>query len=856
MSVLVKEVKFNEEAKEPLINGVNTICDAVASTMGYRGRTVLIESPGGLPLVTKDGVSVADSIFLEGAVESLGCEFVKQGCRKTVSEAGDGPQPLYSKILTPNGWIKMGDVSAGDIICGSNNTIQNVLDVFPKGEKEVLNVIFSDGRVVECCEDHLWTVTTRDGIRKTITAKEMIENEVYSFKKNGKKSFRYFVETTASEFNKNETTIDPYLLGLLLGDGSLGVGGSVELSIGYKKKHVLDKIKLPEGMSFEVRDVESKNYLRVKFFGNNSDGLTLKDLLNELGLLGSNSHTKFIPKNYLYSSIEDRKKLLQGLIDTDGYMNKRGKFEYSTVSESLYNDFLELNRGLGNRTSQRKLIRKANSSYSDNPIYRVSEIDGYKNGIKISSIEKTGNYTEMKCIMVSNSDNLYITDDYVITHNTTGTAVLIKELVRLSQEQLKKGVSAIDLKIGIESAVKDIVQYIKESSIKVEDHFLYDIARISANNDEELGKIISEAFLMAGDNGVVSYEQSDNGKTYIDFVGGMPISRGWEFEGFVNKPENRSIEFSNSVMILLSNRKFQNIREVLPVVEYCHKNNHELLIISEMEYEVTKVLYANKKNGLKVAVIAPPSIGEKRRDYFTDISLATGGLIVDLDTSTLLEGYDMEVLLGKCDKVVVTKEDTVLFFNERPNTEAIDSKIEELNSVIKNSHNKLEIEYMQDRVSKLACGVSVIKVGWSTEVELKEKLDRVDDAIHAVKAAKSEGVVYGGGIALLNASYDVDSKKGKVNNGYNIVREAIKKPFKTILDNAGVNPSDIENQLLNYTKVMGYDVKEYEIVDMLKSGILDPAKVIRLELENAASVATTILTTNVTITHKRDESNK
>lgn len=529
MSVLVKEVKFNEEAKEPLIRGVNTICDAVASTMGYRGRTVLIESPGGLPLVTKDGVSVADSIFLEDAVESLGCEFVKQGCRRTVSEAGDG---------------------------------------------------------------------------------------------------------------------------------------------------------------------------------------------------------------------------------------------------------------------------------------------------------------------------------------TTGTAVLIKEIVRLSQEELKKGVSAIDLKIGIENAVKDVVEYINENSIKVEDHFLYDIARISANNDEELGKIISEAFLLAGDNGVVSYEQSENSNTYIDFIGGMPVSRGWEFEGFVNKPENRSIEFTNSPRILLSNRKFQNIREILPVIEHCHKNNQELLIVSEMDYEVTKVLYANKKNGLKVAVIAPPSIGEKRRDYFTDISLATGGLIVDLDTSTLLEGYDMEVLLGKCDKVIVTKEDTVLFFNERPKKDGIDSKIEELNNVIKNSHNKLEIEYMQDRISKLACGVSIIKVGWSTEVELKEKLDRVDDAIHAVKAAKAEGVVSGGGIALLNASYDVENKKGKMSSGYKIIREAIKKPFKTILDNAGVNTSEIEKELLTRQKSTGYDVKMYEIVNMIDSGILDPAKVIRLELENAASVATTILTTNVTITHKRDESSK
>lgn len=518
--MVIKEVKFNQEAKEPLIKGISTVCDAVATTMGYRGRTVLIESPGGLPIVTKDGVSVAESIFLEDATESLGCEFVKQACRKTVNEAGDG---------------------------------------------------------------------------------------------------------------------------------------------------------------------------------------------------------------------------------------------------------------------------------------------------------------------------------------TTGTAVLTKAIIDNSQKYLKKGESAIDLKNGIDFAVKEVVDYIKSTSKEVDDSYLFDVARISANNDSELGEIIAKAFISAGKNGVVSYEQSESSETYLDFIDGMPIARGYEFEGFVNKPENRSIEFNNNPFILLSNRRFQNITELLPVIEFCHHAKKELLIISEMEFEVMKVLYANKKNGLKVATIIPPSIGEKRRDYLTDISLATGGLIIDLDTSTNIEGYDMNELLGKCSRLTVTKDDTVLFFNEKPNADRVQSKIEELNKVIKNSNNNLEKEYLRDRISKLACGVSVIKVGGTTEVEIKEKIDRVDDAINAVKSAISEGVVVGGGLALYNASL----KLVPISKGYKCLLESIQAPMRTILSNAGVKLDSIEGNLLAQKDNYGYDVKDYEIVDMFEKGIIDPSKVIRLALENAASVATTVLLTNTTITHKR-----
>jgi len=436
---------------------------------------------------------------------------------------------------------------------------------------------------------------------------------------------------------------------------------------------------------------------------------------------------------------------------------------------------------------------------------------------------------------------------------TTTTAVLTKTMINLAEKELKNGESAIDLKNGMELAKDDVIDYLKSKAIPVKDEFLFDVAKISANNDEELGKVISDAFIKAGKNGVVSYEKSPNSSTFVDTIGGMPIERGWEFEGFNNVPEKRCVEFNNKPLILLSNRKIQSIRDILPVLEYIAQNKKELLIVSEMEYDVMKTLFLNTKQGLKVAVITPPSIAEKRRDYLTDIRLATGGMVLDVDTSDNIDIIDIESLLGSCDRLTVTKDDTVLFFDEKPNQKQVTSKIQELYKVIENSNNDLEKNYLHDRISKLACGVSVVNVGANTEAELKEKMDRVDDAIHAVKAAISEGVIQGGGTALVNASRFIfsDVNKSDYSKGYGVVVESILQPFYTILRNADLDEDEMLEQCKLVDENIGYDVKEYRTTDMIKSGIIDPVKVVRCALENAISASTTVLMTNTTITYKR-----
>jgi chaperonin GroEL len=428
---------------------------------------------------------------------------------------------------------------------------------------------------------------------------------------------------------------------------------------------------------------------------------------------------------------------------------------------------------------------------------------------------------------------------------TTSTAVLIRSLVEESHKQLQY-VSANVIKSEVEKSLSKVVSSLKKSAKEVTKSNLKNVAIISANNDEELGSVIAEAFIKAGDNGVVSYEVSDTNKTYIDFIDGLPIARGWEFEGFVNNPSSRSIEFNENPLILLSYRKITNVRELLPILEYAHKEKKELLIVSEMEYSVMQVLYANKKNGLRVGVINPPSIGEKRRDYLSDISIAVGAMVLDIDTSNNIESYNMEDVLGECSRVTVSKEDTVLFFNERKNHSAITARIDELNSIIMSSNNKLEKEYLKDRVSRLACGVSVVKVGGNTDVEVKEKMDRVDDAIHAVRAALEGGVVSGGGSALLYASFGLKDSIGDV-----ILRSVCEAPIRTILSNGDIDMNMIDKLIDINRKNLGVDVNDGQIKNMFSQGIIDPLKVVVVALENAVSASMTILTTDTTVTLKR-----
>lgn len=846
---ILKDISRGPEAQSQILSGVGKLAEVVGSTMGFRGRTVLIESPYGLPEPTKDGYKVLQSIFLEQPVESMSCEIAKQASQRTVDFAGDGPQPLYSKILTPFGWSTMGEMKEGSIICGTNGTTQTVLGVYPKGEKEILKVKFSDGRIVECCEDHLWQITNENKNKEVTSVKTILDRGLFRIKGKNKNKIQYknYTPITFVDFHqKEELPIDAYTLGVLLGDGSLSGKDSstIEISLGYKKEHILDKLIFPEGISFRATRCDAKNYIRVKITGKDKFGKTIKNYLDEIGLLGTLSRTKFIPQSYLFSSLENRKKLLQGLTDTDGYINKKGLIEFSSVSEELCKNFLDLCRGLGMQLNY-SCRKNGPTSYKEGTImYKVVELKGYANGLKIIDIERTGIKTQMQCIKVSNDDSLYITDDYVVTHNTTCTIVLLHAFLKNSIEAVKNGKSPIDVKHEIEKSRDLIIKYLDDISLPINDELIYSVALTSANGEEEIAKIVAEAFIKAGAHGAVSHLRSNTDETYLDFIDGTLLEGGYASDYFITNHADRTCEFERP-FVVFSTSMFKTTRMITPFLEVALQEKRPIVIVADWSdsqtFGVRDMVITNfLQHKAPFALVNAPSFGNKRRDFLTDLATKC-----DTTPITSLSGDDFKgretEFLGTCEKITIGKMDTIIVpIQNEAIQEEVNGKISELKSNLEVAKSQLEKNYIQDRIAKLAGGVSIIKVGSIIESELGEKIDRVEDAVCAVRSAKEEGVLAGGGVALLNATMNAFGLD-------KVTYLSVMSPFEKIMENAGKNKLVLEN---GYP--FGYDVKNFKEVNMIEAGIVDSTKAIKHALTNAISASNTLLMTDNVITNKRN----
>jgi len=837
------KIKFSTEARESLKRGVDQVANAVKESLGAEGRNVIIPAPNGGYMITKDGVSIARSIYPEDGFEAIGASLIKEAATRTNGEAGDGPQPLYSKVATPNGFVKIEDLEIGDVICGVNEDYQTVTGIFEKGEKEIYQVIFSDGRVVECSDNHLWSVVTSYGASKDITVKDMIKSDKVSYLKGEHISHNYYVPLTEAQFYKKELLIDPYFMGLLLGDGSLSGTGSVELSLGKDKEHVLDNLVLPEGVSFHKSWVDSKNYFRVKFVGVNSEyGSIMRYLLSEYNLLGVKSDTKFIPSDYLLSDIEDRKKLLKGLLDTDGYINNRNLFEFSSVSEQLKDGFQELCNSLSIPISTSKLIRKENSSYSDTPIYRILQRKGFKYGEQIVAIVPTGVYTDMMCIKVSGSDSLYITDNYIPTHNTTTATVIAQSIFEGGLSLIDKGSSSVEIKKGIDKASEDVVLKLKEMSEAVTSDNLKHVATISANGDEELGEMISKAFNKIGKHGTVLSTISDTSETYVEVREGTVLDRGYTSRVFRTDVQRDLCKLENP-FVLLHRGKIEKGDKIVKLFDAVfQKPEGRLLIITDdIDPFVHSVIAQNIDSGAirnKICVVSLPQILKIQLDLLNDLAVLTGATIVSAEKGTKIEAS----VLGKIKSCVVSEKDTVIVGDTNNLTELVKS----IKDKIEITKNKFDKEELQERLSRITGGVATIYIGAKSDSELAEKSDRVEDSINATRSALEEGIVSGGGVALMNICNALkgnnSDKKPAFKDGYNLLLDSCLQPFLQILINAGmVNP---------YTDLKegeGIDVKTGEKVMMLDYGIIDPTKVTRCAVENAASVASTFLTTEAVV---------
>ncbi len=427
----------------------------------------------------------------------------------------------------------------------------------------------------------------------------------------------------------------------------------------------------------------------------------------------------------------------------------------------------------------------------------------------------------------------------------TTTATVLAHAILKEAYKVSDKTNSRELKDGIKSAVKKVVKYLESVAIEAKGDMITQIATISTNNDEELGGIISEAFKAVDNTGVVMLETSASGKTEFEIVDGVQYEKGITNSHFITNKQNKTAELENPLVLLIES-PVDTIRQIQSVLEYVIKNNKPLLIIGDLEQGVLSALAMNKNKGnIKVNVINAPTYGVNKKQILDDLSLLTGATIINEDLGDDLDLIQVEHL-GSCLKSVTTHNETVIQIKET--SDKVLNIIEDIKEQLSKDNPSYEVIKLEKRLAMLAARIAIVKVGANSDIELKEKTDRVEDAICATKAAVKEGIVSGGGIALLNAAKHVKSKSV----GEQVLLEAIKAPFKTILENAGIIDYDLPT-----TKGKGLNVVTGNMVNMIKSGIIDPLLVTKSALQNAASVAATILSTDCVINNLRiDEGNR
>ena len=447
---------------------------------------------------------------------------------------------------------------------------------------------------------------------------------------------------------------------------------------------------------------------------------------------------------------------------------------------------------------------------------------------------------------------------------TTTSTLLAAALLKRGMSAISdKECNAVQVKKGIESAAQQVVAFLEEESVEITDEEqLKQVATISANNDEEVGKLISAAMDKVGRDGVVTIEESRTGETYLEVVEGMQFNRGYKSPYFVTD-NNTMTAVLNKPLVLIVDKRITAAKDLLPILEACSSKNKSLLIISDdIDGEALSTLVVNKMRGiLQVVAVKAPEFGDRKKAMMEDIAILTGGTVVSPEKGMRLDKFNSD-WLGSARKVVIGKEETTIV-DGKGETENLEERLEEIKSLIDNSKSPFEIETLQDRLGRLIGGIAVVHVGGHSEVEMKEKKDRIEDALHATKAALEEGILPGGGTALYRAaeSLSEDESETDFGKGRRILANSILEPLQTILKNAGYNAHgliqvmDMIDDEDNFW--MGYDLSQSSIVNMLEEGIIDPAKVTRLALENAVSVAGTVMVTEAVVSNiKKEDSNE
>ncbi|MFN0262559.1 chaperonin GroEL, partial [Tepidamorphus sp. 3E244] len=433
---------------------------------------------------------------------------------------------------------------------------------------------------------------------------------------------------------------------------------------------------------------------------------------------------------------------------------------------------------------------------------------------------------------------------------TTSATVLAQSIVKEGAKAVAAGMNPMDLKRGVDLAVAEVVAEIQKKSTKIKtSEEVAQVGTISANGEKEIGDMIAKAMQKVGNDGVITVEEAKTAETELEVVEGMQFDRGYLSPYFITNADKMICELEDPY-ILLHEKKLSNLQAMLPVLESVVQSSRPLLIIAEdVEGEALATLVVNKlRGGLKVAAVKAPGFGDRRKAMLEDIAVLTGGTVVSEDLGIKLESVTLD-MLGRAKKVQITKEETTLVDGNGAKKD-IEGRVGQIRAQIEETSSDYDREKLQERLAKLAGGVAVIRVGGVTEIEVKEKKDRVDDALNATRAAVEEGVVPGGGIALLRASTQIKSKGANEDQeaGINIVRRALQAPIRQIAENAGDEGSVVVGKVLAENKAnYGYNAQTSEYGDMIKMGIIDPAKVVRTALQDAASVAGLLITTEAMV---------
>ena len=440
---------------------------------------------------------------------------------------------------------------------------------------------------------------------------------------------------------------------------------------------------------------------------------------------------------------------------------------------------------------------------------------------------------------------------------TTTATVLAQSIIGVGLKNVAAGANPMDLKRGIDKAVAAVVGRIKELAEPVGDDFkkIEDVARVSANNDEAIGHLIAEAMKKVKKEGVIAVDEAKGTETSVDIVEGMQFDRGYISPYFVTNGEKMECEMERPV-VLLYDKKISNLKDMLPILEASAQNGQPLLIIAEdVDQEALATLVVNRLRGsLKVCAVKAPGFGDRRKEMLEDIAILTGGTVISEEKGMKLENAQMTDL-GRAEKITVNKENTTIV-NGLGNKEAIAARVAQIKSQIETSKSDYDKEKLQERLAKLAGGVAVLHIGAPSEVEMKEKKDRVDDALSATRAAIAEGIIPGGGVAYIRCLDVLDSLKAENDDeltGIMIVKRAIEEPLRQIVANAGGEGAVVVQKVREGNADFGYNARMDRYENLMAAGVIDPAKVARVALENAASIAGMFLTTECVIADKKEE---